>query len=75
MIIYNMRSRGPYEYDKFCLNIFQAANEAKRLRKKIENGEIKELSNEVQALNLLLDKLTATDSISMKNLFSDIKYK
>ena len=26
MINYNMRYRGPYEYDKFILNIFQYSN-------------------------------------------------
>lgn len=26
MIHYNMRYRGPYEYDKFILNIFQCSN-------------------------------------------------
>lgn len=26
MIFYNMRYRGPYEYDKFILNIFQYSN-------------------------------------------------
>ena len=26
MINYNMRYRGPYEYDKFILNVFQYSN-------------------------------------------------
>lgn len=26
MILYNMRNRGPYEYDKFALNILQISN-------------------------------------------------
>lgn len=34
MILYNVRYRGPYEYDKFVLDIFQACNEVKRLQKK-----------------------------------------
>lgn len=34
MILYNVRYRGPYEYDKFVLDIFQACNETKRLQKK-----------------------------------------
>lgn len=75
MIIYNMRKRGPYEYDKFCLNIFQAYNEIKRLRKKTENKEIKELSAEVEKLDEILDKITAENSISMQNLFLKIKIK
>ena len=27
MILYNVRHRGPYEYDKFVLNIFQLYND------------------------------------------------
>lgn len=35
-ILYNMRYRGPYEYDKFTLNIFQTSNEVRSLLKKIK---------------------------------------
>lgn len=31
MIIYNMPYRGPFEYDKFCLNILQFYNEVQHL--------------------------------------------
>lgn len=31
MIAYNMRYRGPMEYDKFILNIFQYSNEINQL--------------------------------------------
>ena len=40
MILYNMRYRGPFEYDKFVLNIFQISNEAKSLTKKFNSNEI-----------------------------------
>lgn len=35
MITYNFRHRGPYEYDKFILNIFQFHNEVVMLHGKI----------------------------------------
>lgn len=35
MILYNMRYRGPYEYDKFILNIFQYHNEILRLEQEL----------------------------------------
>lgn len=35
MIPYNFRYRGPYEYDKFILNIFQFHNEVVLLNGKI----------------------------------------
>lgn len=38
MIQYNMRYRGPLEYDKFILNIFQFHNEVQELLvKRMEN--------------------------------------
>ena len=38
MILYNMRNRGPYEYDKFVLNILQIHNA-------ITLSEMQELKN------------------------------
>lgn len=40
MILYNIRYRGPYEYDKFILNIFQLNNEIKRLQKEFNDTSI-----------------------------------
>lgn len=40
MIVYNMRYRGPLEYDKFVLNTFQFHNEVNGvLIKEFENSE------------------------------------
>ena len=36
MILYNIRYRGPFEYDKFILNTLQLCNETKTLREKLE---------------------------------------
>ena len=52
MILYNMRNRGPYEYDKFVLNVLQlynAINLAEINELKLTNEQIKSLS-EIQEL-------------------------
>ena len=36
MILYNFKYRGPYEYEKFILNIYQFLNEMKDLRDTVE---------------------------------------
>lgn len=60
MIIYNMRNRGPYEYDKFILNILQIHN-AVTLS---ETNELNEFNNENDNLlyiknniNMLYEKI------------------
>lgn len=52
MIVYNMRYRGPYEYDKFILNVFQFHNEMIDLEKAVNSDNASLASNEK-----LLDKL------------------
>ena len=52
MIVYNMRYRGPYEYDKFILNVFQFHNEMIDLEKAVNSDHASLASNEK-----LLDKL------------------
>lgn len=52
MILYNMRNRGPFEYDKFVLNVLQlynAINLAEINELKLTNEQIKSLS-EIQEL-------------------------
>ena len=64
MIIYNMRNRGPFEYDKFILNILQIHN-AVTLS---ELNELNEFHNENDNLlvinnniNELYNKIQGTD--------------
>lgn len=45
MIIYNMRNRGPLEYDKFIYNIFQYCNYAKYYSKNIDSEVFNDLIN------------------------------
>lgn len=56
MIIYNMRNRGPYEYDKFTLNILQISN-AICLS---EMHELNENSKEQDSLLKLQEKVNET---------------
>ena len=52
MIVYNMRYRGPYEYDKFILNVFQFHNEMIDLEKAVNSDNTSLASNKK-----LLEKL------------------
>lgn len=67
MIIYNMRYRGPYEYDKFLQNVFQYHNIIQSVKEQY-NGSDKNTLN-----NLLL---TATkQEEALENLLGDIRIK
>ena len=54
MIHYNMRYRGPYEYEKFVLNVLQFANEANDFLDDLEKEQsyetIKMLYDEINDL-------------------------
>ena len=54
MIHYNMRYRGPYEYEKFILNVLQFANEANDFLDDLEKEQsyetIKMLYDEINDL-------------------------
>ena len=41
MIHYNMRYRGPYEYEKFLLNVLQYSNMSHDFTSEVKEGEIK----------------------------------
>ena len=70
MINYNIRYRGPYEYDKFILNIFQYSNAIYDfeydLSSKGAYTTINELKNTVDAL---------FDQITQEKGFSDQVYR
>lgn len=67
MILYNIRYRGPYEYDKFVLDIFQTCNEVQRLIKKfhecskdtVENkkGKLEEIMGAISGEKGLLQEI------------------
>lgn len=58
MILYNVRHRGNYEYEKFALNIFQFYNEIIRLNKLINETSKKSLAEKITELDLIIDKFT-----------------
>lgn len=65
MIIYNMRKNGPYEYDKFILNIGQIYNMvADETAKMKDHAAYKNL----KVLDEIVKKMAAPDSISNKLL-------
>ena len=56
MIIYNMRYRGPFEYEKMLLNAFQLHNETQRLLGILDNKNLKELKEKAAELDRVLDE-------------------
>lgn len=63
MIKYNLRYRGPFEYDKLILSIFQFSNEVKLLRESVTNGEFALLRKDNNKVKTLLDKLISETGI------------
>ena len=65
MILYNMRNRGPYEYDKFTLNILQIHNAVtlSELHELKDNKENKEALLKLhEDVNNVYDELMGTSS-------------
>lgn len=62
MILYNIRKRGPYEYDKFILNTFQLINEVKRMERNIEENDTSELMQQAKMLDALFESDTQVES-------------
>lgn len=75
MILYNMRYRGPFEYDKFVLNIFQIHNEVKMLVRKFNKNEEGNLIDIYKDINQIYESLTDKDNDGMKILLMEHKYK
>ena len=73
MILYNIRHRGPYEYDKFILNVFQLSNEIKRLNKQVTNNEINNLKEKEKNLNQVFNSLTNEKSFLYDLLYYKTK--
>jgi len=63
MIHYNIRYRGPYEYDKLLISILQLANEVRYSTKKVTNGEFGLLGESDKKLKDMSDKLIGTDGL------------
>ena len=61
MILYNFKYRGPYEYEKFILNIFQFLNEMKDIQDTIEAETSNGLVATAQSLKEKIDYLLEYD--------------
>lgn len=68
MIRYNLRYRGPFEYDKFILSIFQFSNEVKLLQESVINGDLALLKVDHDKTKKILDQLTNEKGIMQKIL-------
>lgn len=60
MIIYNIRNNGPYEYEKFVLNIFQIYNLIYDEKQKFAQHQIHDT---LEYLNQQITELTKEDSL------------
>ena len=63
MILYNIRRRGPFEYDKFVLNILQVSNETKRLLKRFNATADSTIPKQQEQIDKLLDSLSGEKGI------------
>jgi len=72
MILYNLRYRGPYEYDKFILNTMQLSNETKRMEKQLKQKELYSLQQSKKKLDEYFDKAVGEGSEAMKLLLMQL---
>ena len=65
MIIYNMRYRGPYEYDKLVLNVFQFHNLVLKVKKAMEmgDGKLESYTEKIKQMNKSI--AAVSDQIAM----------
>ena len=57
MITYNMRYRGPYEYDKFTLNILQYINLVKDITSSVNKNAENNLVSKSEKLAKYIDNI------------------
>lgn len=57
MITYNMRYRGPYEYDKFALNILQYINLVKDITSSVNKNAENNLVSKSEKLTKYIDNI------------------
>lgn len=71
MIFYNIRKNGPYEYDKFILNIGQIYNAVTKLQLSLPNSKLEESSNNISAI---YETATSEQSIAANILIKVKQY-
>ena len=67
MIKYNLRYRGPFEYDKMVLNTMQYDNEVKSMLRKIKTGDYALLNKENNDFENQLNKFMTIMETIQKN--------
>lgn len=70
MITYNMRYRGPYEYDKFALNILQYINLVKDIASSVNKNAENNLVSKSEKLTKYIDNI---DNIQHELFIMSIK--
>lgn len=64
MITYNIRYRGPFEYEKFVLNIMQQYNQTKEALQDFESYKASTIDNINNTINTLFKKSIEPNNIS-----------
>lgn len=72
MILYNLRYRGPFEYEKFALDTYQLANDAKLVEKQAKEKEMKAVKEAANNLNILFEEMTGETCPAMTLLLHKI---
>ena len=67
MIKYNLRYRGPFEYDKMVLNTLQYDNEVKSMLRKVKTGDYALLNKENNDFENQLNKFMTIMETIQKN--------
>jgi hypothetical protein len=75
MILYNFRHRGPYEYDKFVLNILQLHNEIILLEQRLSEGTANQLASAKQDFDTTFNALTGGASLSQEMLLMSYQFE
>lgn len=75
MIRYNLRYRGPFEYDKLVLSIFQFSNLTKFLERDIQSDGIGILGNRQEEIENLLKNLGGEHGLLSNILVMSMRMK
>lgn len=75
MILYNFRHRGPYEYDKFVLNILQLHNEIALLEQRLAEGSASQLAITTKEFNTVFDSIVGDESLSKEMLLLSYQFE
>lgn len=75
MIKYNLKYRGPFEYDKLLLNVLQLSNEVKYALQAVSDGELNLLDENNTELKELHEQLTSENGLLSEFLKLKLKIK